>query len=142
MYGSLVAASFIGFNGFFTPQTPYFVMIALLLAGGFFRSLFFTGTNALTYADIPNELTSQATPISSVAQQISIALGVAMAGGILEVSTKIHGGPLQLSDFHIAFFIIAALSALACLSFWNLKPDAGSEVSGHRPLMKIPAAAE
>lgn len=142
MYGSLVAAGFIAINGFFTPETPYLLMILLLLAGGFFRSLFFTGTNALAYADIPNEQTSQATPISSVAQQISIALGVAVAGGILEVSTNIHGGPLQLSDFHIAFFIVAAMSALACLSFRGLNPDAGAEVSGHRPLIKIAAPAE
>ncbi len=142
MYGSVVAAAFIAINGFFTPETPYWLMVILLLAGGFFRSLFFTGTNALAYADIPNEQTSLATPISSVAQQISIALGVAVAGGILEISTKVHGGPLQLSDFHIAFFIVAAVSALACSSFRGLKPDAGAEVSGHRPLVKVAAPAE
>jgi EmrB/QacA subfamily drug resistance transporter len=142
MYGSVVAAAFIAVNGLFTPATPYWLMILLLLAGGFFRSLFFTGTNALAYADIPNEQTSQATPISSVAQQISIALGVAVAGGILEVSTKLHGGPLQLSDFHTAFFIVAAVSGLACLSFRALKADAGAEVSGHRPLIKAGSPAE
>jgi MFS family permease len=142
MYGSFVAAIFVAVNGFFTPETPYWLMILLLLVGGFFRSLFFTGTNALAYADIPNEQTSQATPISSVAQQISIALGVAVAGGILEITTKIHGGPLQLSDFHIAFFVVAAISGLACLSFRGLQPDAGSEVSGHRPLIKAAAPAE
>ncbi|MDQ0998304.1 EmrB/QacA subfamily drug resistance transporter [Phyllobacterium ifriqiyense] len=142
MYGSVVAAVFIAVNGLFTPATPYWLMILLLLAGGFFRSLFFTGTNALAYADIPNEQTSQATPISSVAQQISIALGVAVAGGILEVSTKLHGGPLQLSDFHTAFFIVAAVSGLACLSFRGLKADAGAEVSGHRPRIKVVSPAE
>ncbi|MHC1549922.1 DHA2 family efflux MFS transporter permease subunit [Phyllobacterium sp. K27] len=142
MYGSVVAAAFIAVNGLFTPATPYWIMILLLLAGGFFRSLFFTGTNALAYADIPNEQTSQATPISSVAQQISIALGVAVAGGILEISTKLHGGPLQLSDFHMAFFIVAAISGLACLSFRGLKADAGAEVSGHRPLIKVESPAE
>ncbi|MBZ9654158.1 DHA2 family efflux MFS transporter permease subunit [Phyllobacterium lublinensis] len=142
MYGSVLAAALIAVNGFFTPATPYWLMVLLLLAGGFFRSLFFTGINALTYADVPNEQTSLATPISSVAQQVSIALGVALAGGILEVSTTIHGGPLQLSDFHIAFFIVAAVSGLACLWFWGLKPDAGAEVSGHRPFEKAAAPAE
>ncbi|MCO4318632.1 MFS transporter [Phyllobacterium sp. 21LDTY02-6] len=142
VYGSVVAAGFIAVNGLFTPSTPYWLMIVLLLAGGFFRSLFFTGTNALAYAEIPNEQTSQATPISSVAQQISIALGVAVAGGILEISTNMHGGPLQLADFHVAFFIVAAISSLACISFWGLSPDAGSEVSGHRTRPAATAAAE
>ncbi|QND52053.1 MFS transporter [Phyllobacterium sp. 628] len=132
MYGSLVAASFIAMNGFFTPETPTAIIIVLLLVAGFFRSLFFTGTNALGYAEVPNEQTSLATPIASVAQQISIALGVAVAGGILEVTTSMHGGPLQLSDFHTAFFLVAAVSSLAFFSFVRMKPDAGAEVSGHR----------
>ena len=56
---------------------------------------------------------------------------VFVAGGILEVSTSVHGGPLTLGDFHIAFFIVAAVSAAASLSFMRLAPDAGSAVSGH-----------
>ncbi|MGE9126199.1 MFS transporter, partial [Escherichia coli] len=141
MYGSLIAASFIAMNGFFTPETPTALILGLLLVSGFFRSLFFTGANALAYAEVPNEQTSLATPIASVAQQISIALGVAVAGGILEVSTNLHGGPLQLSDFHTAFFLVAAISSLAFFSFMPMKPDAGAEVSGHYPDAK-PAPAE
>jgi EmrB/QacA subfamily drug resistance transporter len=141
MYGSLIAASFIAMNGFFTPATPTALILGLLLVSGFFRSLFFTGANALAYAEVPNEQTSLATPIASVAQQISIALGVAVAGGILEVSTNLHGGPLQLSDFHTAFFLVAAISSLAFFLFMPMKPDAGAEVSGHYPDAK-PAPAE
>jgi EmrB/QacA subfamily drug resistance transporter len=130
--GSLVAAGTIAANGFFTPQTPYVVMLAVILAGGFVRSMFFTGINALTYAEISPEDTSKATPIAAVAQQLSIALGVAVAGGILETSTHFHGGTLTLTDFHIAFFIVAGISALAAIWFVRLAPDAGSAVSGHR----------
>lgn len=56
---------------------------------------------------------------------------MALAGGILEVSTTLHGGALTLSDFHVAFFIVAAVSAAASLSFMRLAPDAGNAVSGH-----------
>ncbi|TKB36043.1 MAG: multidrug efflux MFS transporter, partial [Mesorhizobium sp.] len=115
--GSLIAAASIAINGLFTPDTPYGLILAMLLAGGFIRSMFFTGTNALAYAEISAADTSKATPITAVFQQLAIALGVALAGGILEVSTKIHGGPLTLSDFHTAFFIVAAVSAAASLSF-------------------------
>lgn len=95
--------------------------------------MFFTGMNALAYAEISTADTSKATPIAAVFQQLSIALGVALAGGILEVSTTIHGGPLTLSDFHIAFFIVAAVSAAASLSFMRLAPDAGGAVSSSPP---------
>jgi EmrB/QacA subfamily drug resistance transporter len=129
--GSLIAAASIAINGLFTPDTPYLLILAALLAGGFIRSMFFTGINALAYAEISTADTSRATPIAAVFQQLSIALGVALAGGVLEVSTTIHGGALTLSDFHVAFFIVAAVSAAASLSFMRLAPDAGNAVSGH-----------
>jgi EmrB/QacA subfamily drug resistance transporter len=132
--GSLIAAASIAINGLFTPDTPYLLILAALLAGGFIRSMFFTGINALAYAEISTADTSKATPIAAVLQQLSIALGVALAGGVLEVSTAIHGGPLTLADFHIAFFIVAAVSAAASLSFLRLAPDAGNAVSGHGEL--------
>jgi MFS family permease len=127
----LIAAASIAIYGLFTPETPYALMLAMLLVGGFIRSMFFTGVNALSYAEVSAEDTSKATPITAVFQQLSIALGVALAGGILEVSTSIHGGSLTLGDFHIAFFIVAAVSAAASLSFMRLAPDAGNAVSGH-----------
>lgn len=129
MYGSLISAGFIAANGLFFPQTPYGIIIGFLLIGGFFRSLFFTGVNALAFAEIPDEKTSQATPITAVAQQVSIALGVALAGGILEISTGLRGAQLQLTDFHIGFFVVAAVSATAFFWFAKLVPDAGHELS-------------
>ncbi len=128
MFGSLASACFIILNGFFTPQTPMTLILIALLFGGFLRSMFFTGVNALGFAEIPDDKTSQATPISAVAQQVSIAMGVALAGVILELSTIIRGSVLQLQDFHIAFYIVGAISALAFFSFVKLKPEAGQEL--------------
>ena len=131
IFGSVVAGVTIAINGLFTPDTPYPLMLAVLLVGGFVRSMFFTGVNALAFADIADTDTSKATPLSAVAQQVSIALGVALAGAILEAATSFHGGSLRLEDFHIAFFIVGGLSTLACFAFLRLTADAGSAVSGH-----------
>ncbi len=131
VFGSLISAASVAVNGLFTPATPYLAILSVLLAGGFLRSMFFTGINALTYADVTAQDTSKATPIAAVCQQLSIAVGVALAGGILEVAATLRGGPLELADFHAAFFIVAAISALAALFFLRLSPDAGSAVSGH-----------
>ncbi len=129
--GSLAAAASIAVFGLFTPQTPVWLMMTIILIGGFIRSMFFSGVNALSYADISSQDTSKATPIVAVFQQVSVAMGVAVAGGILEVQTILHGSELALSDFHFAFFIVAAISACAALFFWRLPEDAGSAVSGH-----------
>lgn len=129
--GSLVSGATIAVYGFLTPETSYPLMLATLLIGGFIRSMFFTGVNALAYAEVSDADTSKATPITAVFQQISVALGVAAAGGILEVSTQFHGGPLMLVDFHTAFFVVAAISAMASFFFIGLAADAGNAVSGH-----------
>ncbi len=132
LFGGLLIAA----QGLFSIDTPIPVMMAVLLAGGVLRSVFFTGTNALGYADVSDEEASQATAIVAVCQQLSIAFGVAVAGGILEVSTRMHGGELSLFDFQLAFFVVGGLSALAGLIYWRLPADAGHDVSGHKAIAK------
>ena len=47
-----ISSAFLAATGFFTAAMPHAVIVAALLAGGFFRSLEFTAINALAYADI------------------------------------------------------------------------------------------
>jgi hypothetical protein len=129
-------------TGLFTPDTPHLVIIAVLLLGGFSRSFFFTGVNALAYADIDDAQASQATSMSSVMQQISLALGIAVAASILETSIYFRGEALQVADFHVAFFVIAALTVIATIPFVRMDRNAGSLVSGHRAKRLTPAAIE
>lgn len=131
LFAAISGSVFIAANGFFTPQTPAAVIMIVLLGAGFLRSLFFTSTNALVFADIDPAQVSQATAISAVAQQISVALGVAIAGGILEASTYFSGGEITLSGFSTAFMIVASITALSALPYIGLARDAGSAVSGH-----------
>ena len=70
--------------------------------------------------------------MSAVLQQISLALGVAVAGAILEIETSLTGSPLELRDFQIAFMIISALTLAAVLPFLTMAKNAGATVSGHR----------
>lgn len=129
---------FLAVNGFFFPSTPQIYLYLALLVGGVVRSIFFTGVNALGYADIEEHEASQATAITAVSQQLSIAFGVALAGGVLELSSSFSGGTLGLGDFHLAWFIVSGVALTSALPFLRLPPDAGSFVSGHgvKPLPK------
>ncbi|KGD86190.1 MFS transporter [Rhizobium sp. YS-1r] len=129
-------------NGFFTPETSHALIVAFLLMSGFCRSFFFTGSNALSYSEISDEQASQATSIASVLQQISLALGVAFAAFILEASAAVSGAHLQLADFHLAFFLVAALSLLSIGPLLRLDPMTGAAVSGHRAGRMQPEAGE
>lgn len=135
---ALMGAAFIGVNGLFTPATPSFVLLGVLLAGGYFRSLEFTAINAIAYAEIGQDRLSRAVSFASVAQQLAISIGVALGAGVVQLLRGLHGGDLQLSDFHWAFVAVAILSALSALSFMKLPANAGTSL--YRDQAKAPVA--
>src|ERR1043165_5065847 len=132
---SLIASALTAACGLFTPQTPFPAMIAVLLVGGFFRSLQFTATNVIAYADVDARRMSRATPLVSVAQQLSIAAGVAVGALAVEVAVQFKGtGVITADDFQPGFFLIGAISATSALFFWWLPPDAGASMSNRQPI--------
>jgi EmrB/QacA subfamily drug resistance transporter len=142
---AVISAAFLASYGLFTEATPHWLILALLLTGGFFRSLEFTALNAISYADIEPARMSRATSFSSVAQQMSQTTGVAAGAAAIEAVQALKGdASLSSSDFGPAFFIVAAISLGSALIFARLSPNAGSEVSGRLapPSKSATAAAE
>ena len=134
LLGNGVICAFIMMSyAFFTPTTPYAVIVAALLLGGFFRSLQFTALGTLAYADVPNELMSNASSLASMAQQLFLSLGVASAALLLHLSL---GGrnvsTLSASDFTWPFVITGVLALIATAMYFPLEHHAGEEVSGRR----------
>ncbi len=118
--------------GLFQLATPVWVMSGVLLVSGLFRSTFFTGLNAMIFGGISDEQSGQATALFTVSTQLSLACGVALAGGVLELMTLLHEGGPQVSDFQLSFLIVGLIAATAIIPFLFLSRDAGSEISGHR----------
>lgn len=117
----------------FTATTPRAVIFAVLLVGGFFRSLQFTALNGLAFAEVDNHRMGHATAISSVGQQISAALGVAVGAAALEFTRSARGDMAVLpGDFVPAFIALAVIGLLAMPVYLRMAPGAGAEVSGHR----------
>jgi EmrB/QacA subfamily drug resistance transporter len=126
--------------GFYGPQTPLGVMLPLLVVTGFFQSIFWTATNAFTFADIDDKDAGQATAISQVTIQLSLAFGVALGGGLLEGLRLTHGGEPLLGDFHIAFYVVGAVALVSTAMFYFLPRTAGQHLTGHGRVLE--AAAE
>src|SRR3954470_21534999 len=132
---SLIASGLTAACGLFTPQTPFAVMIAVLLVGGFFRSLKFTATNVIAYADIEPQRMSRATSLVSVAQQLSIAGGVAVGALAVQLAVQFKGtGVIVAEDFRAAFLLIAAISASSVFVFWPLEGHAGAQLANREPI--------
>jgi hypothetical protein len=121
------------------------MLLLTLLTGGFFRSLEFTALNAISYADIEQPRMSRATSFASVSQQMSGAVGVAVAAICVQTIQLGFGDPeLQARDLSLSFVLVAIISSLSVFVFAKLKPDAGAAVSGKLPVPQEaqPAAAE
>jgi EmrB/QacA subfamily drug resistance transporter len=131
LYNSLISSAFLAACASFVPGMPFAAMIAILLSGGFFRSLQFTSINTLAYAELEPGKMSRATALVSAAQQLSLSTGVAIGALVVETTVRLkHGAAMSALDFPPAFLAIGALSASAVLIFKQLAPDAGSELIG------------
>ena len=141
----LISGAFLAACALFRPTTPHWVLLLTLLAGGFFRSLVFTALNALSYADIDAARMSRATSFASVSQQMSGAVGVAVAAICVQsIQLGFGDAELQARDLSLAFVLVAIVSSLSVFVFAQLKPDAGAAVSGKLAQQQEPqpAAAE
>ena len=133
IWNGLISAFFIATFAWFRADTPAWAMLALLLSGGFFRSLEFTSLNSLSYAEVRNDRMSAATSFASMAQQLAASVGVGTGAMLLHYAMVLRGGhQIAVADFVPAFLIVAGLSACSAFVFFRLEAGAGRELLAPR----------
>ena len=129
----ILSCGFMACMGLFTPTLPYIVMMLILLVGGVSRSMQFTALNSIAYADVSTAQVSKANGLYTVVQQLSLALGVAVAATVLDISQWMRGAnELATADFAAAFFLVSAGGLVSIILFMRLPENAGASLSGHR----------
>ncbi len=123
--------------GLFRPETPHVFIIATLLISGCFRSLQFTSLNAISFADVDSKQMGQASSLSGMMQQLSLSMGVAIGGYVLEFAGLLGGRPAtDVHNFYVAFVVVGLISASSAWMMWRLPRDAGAEMSGRAQVGK------
>src|SRR5436190_15121659 len=131
LYNALISSAFLAACASFVQGMPFAGMIAILLSGGFFRSLQFTSINTIAYAEIEPAKMSRATAMVAAAQQLSLSTGVAVGALVVELTLRLRHSPaMGINDFPPAFLFVGLLSASAVFIFMRLPPDAGAELAG------------
>jgi EmrB/QacA subfamily drug resistance transporter len=137
---TFIASAFIGACALFRPETPYWIILLVLLAGGFFRALQFSSLNSLAFADIGNSDMSKATSFTSVAQQLSITAGIAIGALTLEAARYLRGDIiLTPADFSWAFVVVALAPIISIFLLLPLPIDAGASLTAAPPPEAPPA---
>ena len=128
-----ISAVMLGVCAAFTPAWPTAGIFVVLLAGGFFRSLQFTGYNALAYAEVPRDRMSAATSLYSTVQQLSLTIGVTIGAAALQLAMTWSGhGEPGAADFRLAFLVIAGMAAFAAPMSLLMPRSTGEEMTGAR----------
>ncbi|CCE06995.1 putative multidrug efflux protein [Bradyrhizobium sp. STM 3843] len=130
---ALTSSVFLAACALFTPHTPLLLILIILVVGGFFRSLQFTAINTVAYAEVETVQMSRATTLTAVGQQLALSAGVAVGAFSVETTMWLHdASELSASSFAPAFVVVAIISALSSILFWQMPDDAGSEISGRK----------
>jgi hypothetical protein len=138
----LIASALVAACALFTAATPVLVMVAVLFAGGFFRSLQFTSAMTIGFAEVEPARMSRATSLAAVCQQLSVSTGVALGALTVELVLSARGETMaSAADFPPAFLVVAAISAMSIFVFLRMPADAGAEMTG-RPIVQAPTPPE
>jgi Major Facilitator Superfamily len=131
----IVGLSFMTY-AMFTKTMPHWIMYAILLTGGFFRSLQFTALNGLAFADIDQPQMSRASTMSAMGQRLAQSIGIGFAATLLhffQIGT--HSKGLTAGSIAPAFLVIGGVALVSALFFVGLPEDAGAELhSRPRPM--------
>lgn len=133
VWNGALSAILLGAYAAFRPDWPLVAIYAVLLMGGFLRSLQFTAYNTIAYADIPRSRMSAATSLYATIQQVSLTVGITVGAAALEASTILsHRAEPMTADFSVAFLVVSVVALIAALLSVLLPRDAGAELSGHK----------
>jgi EmrB/QacA subfamily drug resistance transporter len=128
---ALVASALLACYGLFRPDTPHVLVMAVLLVGGCFRSLQFTGLNAISYDEVDAHRMGQASSMAAMMQQLSLSVGVAIGGYVLDAAGWLRHRPAtDVANFYIAFVAVALVSAGSAWLMWKLPRNAGADMAG------------
>lgn len=119
---------------FFRADTPFWLMVVVLVLSGAARSVGFTAYNTITYADIEKAHMTGANVLDSTVQQIAIGSGIALGAVAISLGLYVGGGSGAGSAFayDFAFLVIAAILLVALVPAWRLPATAGGSLTTRR----------
>jgi EmrB/QacA subfamily drug resistance transporter len=133
------ASAFAMSYGWLFRATPLAVVLLVLFAYGLARSLQFTTLGTLAYADVDDAQKSSASTLWSVAQQMTVGMGIAFGAVCLRLSAWLNpirpdmpSSPYTIGDFRWAFVAAGLLILVSTMGYVRLPRDAGSSIAAGR----------
>ena len=118
----------------FRPDWPPALMFGLLMVCGAFMSFQFAAYNTVAYEGVPRERLSAASSLYTTLQQLMLSFGIGTGALLLKLAMGVDGhAQPRIPDFSFAFVAVTLVSLSSTIWHLRFAPDAGHELSGHRP---------
>jgi MFS family permease len=142
IWNGVLSAGMLALCAGFRPAWPVVAIYAVLLVGGFFRSLQFTAMNTLAYSDVPRRKMSAATSLYTAGQQLAATVGISVGAVALEIAMGLSGSHrAQPWDFSVAFVVVSLFTLAAAPIALLMPANAGDDLAGRQPVAAVKAAA-
>lgn len=104
-----------------SPSTPLWWQVIHFFLIGIVNSIQFTAMNTVTIKDLTTDDASSGNSLLSVVQQLSMSMGVAIAGAVLNNFIHIYGKTQMLLSFQYTFICLGSITVCASWIFWQLR---------------------
>ena len=103
-----------------TADTPLWARTIHFFIFGILNSLQFVSMNTLTLKDLPQQDASSGNSFLSMIMMLSMSIGVALAGTLVNVFTHYFGSDQITTAFHITLICLGCINVITAFIFWQI----------------------
>ena len=103
-----------------TADTPTWLRALHFFIFGILNSLQFVSMNTLTLKDLPQQDASSGNSFLSMIMMVSMSIGVALAGTLVNLFTAYYGAEQMVSAFHTTLIILGCINLITAAIFWQI----------------------
>lgn len=106
-----------------TATTPLWLKVLHLFIFGTLNSLQFVGMNTLTLKDLPQQDASSGNSFLSMIMMLSMSIGVALAGTLINVFGQHFSTASLTTAFHATLITLGCINLVTALVFWQIPKE-------------------
>ncbi|MCT8088493.1 multidrug transporter subunit MdtD [Acinetobacter sp. C_4_1] len=103
-----------------TADTPIWLRALHFFVFGMLNSLQFVSMNTLTLKDLPQQDASSGNSFLSMIMMVSMSIGVALAGTLVNVFSAYFGSEQIVTAFHSTLIFLGCINLITAAIFWQI----------------------
>ena len=132
VFNTIATGVLISMFFFVNQNTPFFVIVLLMVCNGAFNAVQFTSMNTISLADLDHTTSSDGNSLLSVTQQLAISLGISISAMFLQLfrGSTIDAPNHPTAVFNYTFLVMGILTILSSVVFMKLDKNDGASLAG------------